>query len=122
MADVICDTSFLIHLSTRRITNIDDLGVDIGQVTFVVPLVVKEELSRLKDNPAKRQDILSTLQHIKDFKTVPISGTFADKELVKYASSNRCIVGTMDRQLKRQIKNQGSSVMSFSRNRIVLES
>lgn len=122
MVNVICDTSFLIHLATRRITNIDDLGVDIGQITFVVPLVVKEELAKLKDNPAKEQDILSTLHYIKNFKTVDISGTFADKELIKHASSHHCIIGTMDKQLKRQIKGKGSSIMSFSKNRIVLES
>lgn len=122
MVDVICDTNFLIHLATRRITNIDDLGVDIGQITFVVPLVVIEELEKLKDNPSKKQEILLTLQYIKDFKVVGISGTFADRELVRHASSSRCIIGTMDKKLKKQIKSKGSSIMSFSKDRIVLES
>ncbi len=122
LVDVICDTNFLIHLATRRITNIDDLGVDIGQITFVVPLVVIEELVKLQDNPSKKQDILLTLQYIKNFKTVDISGTFADKELIKHASSRRCIIGTMDKKLKKQIKSHGSSIMSFSKNKIVLES
>lgn len=122
MVDVICDTNFLIHLATRRVTNIDDLGVDIGQVTFVVPLVVIEELEKLQENRSKRQDVLLTLQYIKNFKTIDISGTFADRELVKHASSRRCIIGTMDKRLKKQIKDKGSSIMSFSKNKIVLES
>jgi rRNA-processing protein FCF1 len=122
LVDVICDTNFLIHLATRRIKNIDNLDVEIGQITFVVPQVVQNELSELIKNPAKNHDIQSTLNYIKNFKIIPISGTFADKELLEYVSKNKAIIATMDKELKKQIKQYGSSVMSFSRNRIVLES
>ena len=122
MVDVICDTNFLIHLATRRIKNIDNLDVEIGKVTFVVPQVVKNELSELAKKPEKKQDIQSTLNHIKSFKTIPILGSFADKELLDYISKNRVIIATMDKELKKQIKNNGSSVMSFSNDRIILES
>ena len=122
MVEVICDTNFLIHLATRRIKNIDNLDVEIGKVTFVVPQVVKNELSELAKKPEKKQDIQSTQNHIKSFKTIPILGSFADKELLDYVSKNRVIIATMDKELKKQIKNNGSSVMSFSNDRIVLES
>ncbi len=122
MVEVICDTNFLIHLATRRIKNIDNLDVEIGSITFVVPQVVKNELSELLKNPKKTQDIQSTLNYIKNFKIIPILGTFADKELLDYVSKNRAIVATMDKELKRQIKNLGSSIMSLSNDRIVLES
>ncbi len=122
MVDVICDTNFLIHLATRRIKNIDNLDVEIGQITFVVPQVVKNELSELVKNPKKTIDIQSTLNYIKNFKTIPIIGTFADKELLNYVSNNKVIVATMDKELKKQIKNHGSSIISFSNDRIVLES
>ena len=122
MVEVICDTNFLIHLATRRIKNIDNLDVEIGQITFVVPQVVKNELSELAKNPEKNQDIQSTLNYIKNFKIIPILGTFADKELLDYVSNNKVIVATMDKELKKQIKNHGSSIMSFSNDRIVLES
>ncbi len=122
MVEVICDTNFLIHLATRRIKNIDNLDVEIGQITFVVPQVVKNELSELAKNPEKNQDIQSTLNYIKNFKTIPILGTFADKELLDYVSNNKVIVATMDKELKKQIKNLGSSIMSFSNDKIVLES
>ncbi len=122
MVDVICDTNFLIHLATRRIKNIDNLDVEIGQITFVVPQVVKNELSELAKNPKKIQDIQSTLNYIKNFKIIPILGTFADKELIDYVSTNKVIVATMDKELKKQIKNLGSSIMSFSNDKIVLES
>jgi len=122
LVEVICDTNFLIHLATRRIKNIDNLDVEIGQITFVVPQVVKNELSELAKNPEKKQDIQSTLNYIKNFKTIPILGTFADKELLDYVSNNKVIVATMDKELKKQIKNLGSSIMSFSNDKIVLES
>ena len=122
MVEVLCDTNFLIHLATRRIKNIDNLDVEIGQITFVVPQVVKNELSVLANNQEKKRDIQTTLNYIKNFKIIPILGTFADKELLNYVSNNRVIVATMDKELKRQLKECGSSIMSFSNDRIVLES
>ncbi len=122
MVEVICDTSFLIHLATNRIKNLDNLDVEIGQISFVIPQVVKNELLELEKNPEKKQDIESTLNYIKNFKIIPIFGSFADKELLDYVSKNRVIVATMDKELKKQIKNNGSSIMSFSNNKIILES
>jgi len=122
LVEVICDTNFLIHLATNRIKNLDNLDVEIGQISFVVPQVVKNELFELEKNPNKKQEIQLTLNYIKNFKIIPILGSFADKELLDYVSNNRVIVATMDRELKKQIKNYGSSIMSFSNNKIVLES
>ncbi len=122
MVEVICDTNFLIHLATNRIKNLDNLDVEIGQITFVVPQVVKNELVELEKKPEKKQEIKSTLDYIKNFKIIPILGSFADKELIDYVSKNRVIIATMDRELKKEIKNNGSSIMSFSNNKIILES
>ena len=122
LVEVICDTSFLIHLATRRIKNIDNLDVEIGQVTFVVPQVVQNELSELIKNPQKNQTARITQAFIKNFKIISISGNFADKELIDYVKKNRSIIGTMDKELKKQIKEHGGSIMSFSNDKIVLES
>ena len=122
MVEVICDTNFLIHLANNRIKNLDNLDVEIGQITFVVPKVVKNELFELEKNPEKKQEIQSTLNYIKNFKIIPINGSFADKEIIDYVSNNRVIVATMDKELKKQIKNNGSSILSFSNNKIILES
>ena len=122
MVDVICDTNFLIHLTTKRIKNIDNIEVEIGPISFVVPEVVINELSKLQNVPEKKQDITATLSFIKNLKTIPICGSFADKELLNYVKSNRTIIGTMDKALKKQIKLTGSSIISFSQDKIVLES
>lgn len=122
LVEVICDTSFLIHLSTKRIKNIDNLDVEIGHITFVVPQVVHNELSKLIKTPQKNQTAQITQNFIKNFKTISLSGNFADKELIDYVKKNKAIIGTMDKVLKKQIKEYGGSVMSFSNNKIVLES
>ena len=122
MVEVICDTSFLIHLATRRIKNINNLDTEIGSISFVVPEVVKNELIKLQNNPEKKQEIETTINFIKKLKTIPINGNFADKELLEYVKDNRSIVGTMDKALKKQIKQVGSSILSFSQDKIVLES
>lgn len=122
MVEVICDTNFLIHLANKRIKNIDNLDVEIGQITFVVPEVVINELSKLLKISKKKNDVLSTLDYIKKFKTISITGSFADKELLDYVSKNNSIIATMDKELKKEIKKYGSSIMSVSNDKIVLES
>jgi uncharacterized protein len=122
LVEVICDTSFLIHLATRRIKNIDNLDTEIGSISFVVPEVVKNELTKLQNNPEKKQEIETTMNYIKKLKTISIQGNFADKELIEYVKNNRSIVGTMDKALKKQIKQAGSSILSFSQDKIILES
>ena len=122
MVEVICDTNFLIHLATNRIINIDRLDVEIGQITFVVPQVVVNELNVLSRDSSKKDNVNSTLEYIKNFKKIPINGTFADKELLDYVSKNNTIIATMDKNLKKEIKKQGSSIISFSKNKIILES
>ena len=122
MVEVICDTSFLINLATRRIKNIDNLDVEIGTISFVVPEVVKTELLKLEMIPEKKHDIEKTLDFIKNFKKIPLSGSFADKELLEYTKSNKSIIGTMDKELKKQVKQVGGSILSFSNDKIILES
>ncbi|MDX1441176.1 MAG: twitching motility protein PilT [Nitrosopumilaceae archaeon] len=122
MVEVICDTNFLIHLATRRIKNIDEIQTEIGSLSFVVPQVVKNELLNLKKIPEKKHDILETLKFIKNFKIIPIKGKFADKELIAFVKTNGGIIGTMDKELKKEVKKNQGSIISFSNDKIVLES
>ena len=131
MVEVICDTSFLIHLATKRIKNIDTLITEIGQIQFVVPVVVWNELvallsisvnSRTRKTDLKKQDAWKTLNYAKKLKIIPIAGTYADPLIIKHVKKHGGIVGTMDKELKRKIKAAGGSIMSFSKDKIVLES
>ncbi|MCH1519463.1 MAG: twitching motility protein PilT [Nitrosopumilus sp.] len=122
MVEVICDTNFLIHLATRRIKNIDNLDMEIGSISFIVPEVVKNELTKLQQIPEKTQEITQTLNFIKKFKIIQINGIYADEELIKYVKNKRSIIGTMDRVLKNKIKKLDSSILSIHNDKIILES
>jgi len=122
LVEVLCDTNFLIHLATKRIKNIDSLDMEIGSISFVIPEVVKNELIKLQQIPEKNQEVTMTLNFIKKFKTIPINGTYADKELIDYVKNNRSIIGTMDKGLKNKTKKLGSSILSIHNDKIVLES
>ena len=122
MVDVICDTNFLIHIATRRIKNIDDINTEIGQLQFLVPEAVINELEKLCNNENKKQEILTTLNYIKKLKSIPISGKFVDESIINYVKKNHGIVATMDKELKNKIKRTGGSIISISNDKIVLES
>ncbi|MDC0209711.1 twitching motility protein PilT [Nitrosopumilus sp.] len=122
MVDVICDTNFLIHLATRRIKNIDNLDMEIGSISFIVPEVVKNELTKLQQIPEKTQEITQTLNFIKKFKIIQINGIYADEELIKYVKNKQSIIGTMDKVLKNKIKKLDSSILSIHNDKIILES
>jgi hypothetical protein len=122
LVEVLCDTNFLIHLATKRIKNIDNLDIEIGSISFIVPQVVKNELIKLQEIPEKNQEVTITLNFIKKFKIISIDGTYADKELINYVKNNRSIIGTMDKVLKNKIKKLGSSILSIHNDKIVLES
>ena len=122
MVEVICDTNFLIHLATKRIKNIDNLDMEIGSISFIVPEVVKNELTKLQKIPEKNKEVIITLNFIKKFKVISINGTYADKELIDYVKNNRSIIGTMDKGLKNKIKKLGSSILSIHNDKIILES
>jgi hypothetical protein len=122
LVEVLCDTNFLIHLATRRIKNIDNLDMDIGSISFIVPTVVKNELIKLQEIPEKNQEIITTLNFIKKFKIISINGNYADQELINYVKNNQSIIGTMDKKLKSKIKKLGSSILSIHNDKIILES
>ena len=121
MVEVISDTSFLIHLATHRITNISDLETEIGNLSFVVPKIVKKELEHLAEDPNKNTAVMQTLDFIKDFKTNSITGKTADLGILDFVGKNGGIVATMDKELKSKIKDAGGSVLSIHNDKIVLE-
>ena len=121
MVEVICDTSFLIHLATKKIKNLSNIETEIGSINFVVPQIVIKELKHLLDDPDKKNIIEKTLESIKSFKTNDIDGKTADLGILDFVKKQRGIVATMDKNLKKQIKESGGSVLSMHNDNIVLE-
>ena len=122
MVDVICDTSFLIHLATKKIKNIDNIEAEIGQINFVIPSTVKNELEKLCTNENKKLEAKATLNFIKNLRTIPISGNYADDAIISYVKEHGGMIATMDKELKNKAKSLGSSIITFSSDRIILDS
>ncbi len=122
MVNVICDTSFLIHLATNRIKNLSTIDTEIGSIRFVVPNTVVLELKNLLNDREKKDAAAITLEHIKSLPILSLGGNFADAALQSYIKKEGGIVATMDRELKSSIKKSGGSIISISNNKIVLES
>ena len=47
MVEIICDSSFLMILASRRIKNISSIETEIGTIEYVVPDMVVKELERI---------------------------------------------------------------------------
>ena len=122
MVEVICDTSFLIHLATQKIKNLDSVNTEIGQIQFVVPSVVLSELEKLSKTQDKKQDAITTLEFAQNLKTIEMSGKFADQAIIDHVRNHGGITATMDKELKNKIKSLNGSIISFSNDKIVLES
>jgi uncharacterized protein len=121
LVEVLCDTSFLIQLATERITNISNIQTEIGSIEFVVPLVVKNELNSLILNEKKKKKVEKTLELVSKLRIKEIDGKIADHEITEYIKKNGGIVATIDKILKQKIKEVGGSVISLSKNKIILE-
>ena len=121
LVDIISDTSFLIHLATHRISNIDSIETEIGNLSFIVPNIVKKELEHLAEDPNKNTAVMQTLDFIKDFKTNSITGKTADLGILDFVGKNGGMVATMDKELKSRVKEVGGSVLSIHNDKIVLE-
>ena len=54
MVEIICDSSFLIVLASKRIKNISSIETEIGSLEYVVPDMVVKELEKITiDNKKK---------------------------------------------------------------------
>ena len=61
------------------------------------------------------------MDFIKNLRTNEIDGSDADSAILGFIKENRCIVATMDKELKNKIKHLGSSILSIHNDKIVLE-
>lgn len=121
MVEVICDTSFLIHLVTNRIKNLSTLETEIGRIRFIVPDTVIAELTKLSELEDKKTVALATLAYIKSYKIINLGGGFVDDTVLSYVKKHGGVVATMDKDLKSAIKKEGGSVISVANNKIILE-
>ncbi|HEX5358507.1 MAG TPA: hypothetical protein VFW99_01175 [Candidatus Nitrosotalea sp.] len=54
MVKIICDSSFLMILGSKRIKNIGSVETEIGALEYVVPDMVVTELEKISGNDKKK--------------------------------------------------------------------
>ena len=54
MVKVVCDSSFLMILASKRIKNISNVETEIGALEYVVPDMVVKELEKISRNDKKK--------------------------------------------------------------------
>ena len=54
VVEIICDSSFLMILASRRIKNISSIETEIGIIEYVVPDMVVRELERITMDDKKK--------------------------------------------------------------------
>ncbi|HET7337267.1 MAG TPA: hypothetical protein VFJ23_05185 [Candidatus Nitrosotalea sp.] len=54
MVKIICDSSFLMILASRRIKNISSVETEIGSLEYVVPNMVVKELEKISMDDKKK--------------------------------------------------------------------
>ena len=55
LVKVICDTSFLMLITSKKIKNISNLEQEIGTLEFVVPDLVVKELAKISNSNSKKK-------------------------------------------------------------------
>lgn len=55
LVEVICDSSFLMILASRRIKNISSIETEIGTIEYVIPDLVVKELERISNMDDKKK-------------------------------------------------------------------
>lgn len=136
MAEVLCDTSFVMHVATAHIRNESTVDTEIGELRYVVPPAAMAELGRLRreGEPARAAAAAAALDYIGRRAVVAEPGgadaargaaegaATADEAIVAYVRAGAAsIVATMDVELKRAVKRAGGSILSVAGDRIVLE-
>ena len=122
MGEVICDTSFLMVFANVPIKGMEELEARFGKNHFLIPTVVIRELNKLASYAGvkRAKEANLALDLISKFKTVQLDSAIADDAIIDYASKRRCMVATIDDQLKNKLKRNGINVLTLSDNKLIV--
>jgi uncharacterized protein len=122
--DVICDTSFLMVLVSVPIKCIDKVEKEIGNINFLVPDIVIEELKHLEQTSGPKKAMIAKtaieITRVKS-KVVQVANfQYVDDALFDYATSHNCAAATIDRNLKKRLLINNILVITLSNNKLTV--
>jgi uncharacterized protein len=122
--DVICDTSFLMVLVSVPIKCLDKVEKEIGNINFLVPDIVIEELKHLEQTSGpKKAMIAKTAIEITRAKSKVVQVAniqHVDDAIFDYAMSHNCAAATIDRNLKKRLLINNILVITLSNNKLTV--
>lgn len=124
---IIVDTNFLISCVKQKIDFFSQISEIFPVSEFLVPLRVKEELENLAEDRrlkvVEREAASVALQIIgkKGLRFLDLEGE-ADDSIVSYALNNKnVVVATLDRGIKKQLKNKAEMLAIRGKKVVSLE-
>lgn len=122
--NVLCDTSFLMVLVSRPISQFEKVEMQLGKLNFLIPDVVIEELKKLEMRTGpKRSLVAKTAIEISNskFRIIELP-TYrqVDDAIIEYAKATKCAVATLDKNLKNKLQTFNTLVITLSNNRLVI--
>lgn len=122
--DVLCDTSFLMALVSVPVKRLEKVEVELGKLFFLVPDIVIGELKRLETRTGpKRSRIAKTALEIltSKFRIIELpEHKQVDEAILEYTKTSKCVVATLDKNLKNKILNADTPVITLSNNRLIV--
>lgn len=119
-----CDTSFMMVLGSIPLRNIESIESSLGSLRFTVPNKVADELRHLESHSGpKRSRMARTALSLIGSKFNLISlphSKYADEAIIKYSSSHRCAVATIDRELKTRLIKNKVLVITLRDNKLII--
>jgi rRNA-processing protein FCF1 len=122
--NVLCDTSFLMVLVSRPISQFEKVEMQLGKLNFLIPDVVIEELKKLEKRTGPKRSLLAkTAIEISNskFRIIELP-TYrqVDDAIIEYAKATKCAVATLDKNLKSKLQTFNTLVITLSSNRLVI--
>ncbi len=117
---VALDTNMLLYITSHKIDIFEEIKGIFGNVQFIVPQSVLDELERLKKvnkNRAKQVAIALELIKRNNAKIAKLSND-ADTDLLALAKEGAA-VATNDKELKKRIKDFGGRVIYLRKEKVL---
>jgi len=122
--EVLCDTSFLMALVSVPVKRLEKVEGELGKLFFLVPDIVVGELKRLETRTGpKRSRIAKTAMEISTskFRIVELPEyKQVDEAILEFTKTSKCVVATLDKNLKNKLLNANTPVITLSNNRLIV--
>lgn len=94
------DTSFILSAIRNKIDFLDE-----AQSLGLQPMVPKQVLIELHGIAKSKKEAVLALKILKKVKTIDLKTKNTDAGIIKYSKNNKVVIATLDREIKKKIKN-----------------